>query len=248
MAETYSAGIVTAYGAAVRGGYTGTYEDWCRDMAQLGDNVQQVAEDREFVEETAQTFTAETVPGAVQTVQQAGAAQVAIVQQAGETASQQVTETGTQQVGRVQIAGAEQIEAAQEQAQAAAESAEAAAGSATGAAGSANDAGNSASAAAQSASAAADSETAAKDSETAAKDSETAAAGSASAAAESATAAAGSAAAAAASEAEAKRVEESIPADYTELTEEVSDLHSAFDALGFSVVDGAVNQTYDDGI
>lgn len=227
MAETYSAGIVTAYGAAVRGGYTGTYEDWCRDMAQLGDNVQQVAEDREFVEETAQTFTAETVPGAVQTVQQAGAAQVAIVQQAGETASQQVTETGTQQVGRVQIAGAEQIEAAQEQAQAAAESAEAAAGSATGAAGSANDAGNSASAAAQSASAAADSETAAKDSETAAKDSETAAAGSASAAADSATAAAQSAEAAARSEAEAKRVEESIPADYTELSARVDAIEEA---------------------
>lgn len=177
MAETYSAGIVTAYGAAVRGGYTGTYEDWCRDMAQLGDNVQQVAEDREFVEETAKMFTEQTVPGAVQTVQQAGAAQVTIVQQAGETASQQVTDTGTQQVGRVQIAGAVQIAAAQEQAQAAAESA----------------------------------------------------------------------AAAAASEAEAKRVEERLLPDYTALADEVSDLHSAFDALGLSVVDGAVNQTYDDG-
>lgn len=42
MAETYSAGIVTAYGAAVRGGYTGTYEQWCQDMAQLGDNVAEV--------------------------------------------------------------------------------------------------------------------------------------------------------------------------------------------------------------
>ena len=32
MAETYSAGIVTAYGAAVRGGYTGTYEEFCAEQ------------------------------------------------------------------------------------------------------------------------------------------------------------------------------------------------------------------------
>lgn len=49
MAETYSAGIVTAYGAAVRGGYTGTYEDWCRDMAQLGDNVQQIQDNADDI-------------------------------------------------------------------------------------------------------------------------------------------------------------------------------------------------------
>lgn len=35
MAKTYAAGIVTAYGAAVRGGYQGTYEDYCQEMYQL---------------------------------------------------------------------------------------------------------------------------------------------------------------------------------------------------------------------
>ena len=33
MSVRYSAGIATAYGAAVRGGYTGTYEEWCALMA-----------------------------------------------------------------------------------------------------------------------------------------------------------------------------------------------------------------------
>jgi len=55
----------------------------------------------------------------------------------------------------------------------------------------------------------------------------TAASGSATAAATSESNAADSAAAAAASEAEAKRVEESIPADYTDLAEDVSNLKSA---------------------
>lgn len=37
MAKTYSAGVTTAYGAAKRGGYTGTYEEFCSDLAQLAD-------------------------------------------------------------------------------------------------------------------------------------------------------------------------------------------------------------------
>lgn len=37
MAKTYSAGVTTAYGAAKRGGYTGTYEEFCSDLAQLVD-------------------------------------------------------------------------------------------------------------------------------------------------------------------------------------------------------------------
>lgn len=36
MSATYNAGIVTAYGAAVRGGYTGTYAQFCSDLADLG--------------------------------------------------------------------------------------------------------------------------------------------------------------------------------------------------------------------
>ena len=37
MAKTYSAGVTTAYGAAKRGGYTGTYEEFCSDLAKLAD-------------------------------------------------------------------------------------------------------------------------------------------------------------------------------------------------------------------
>lgn len=35
MATTYSSGVVTAYGAALEGGFTGTYEDFCQLMATL---------------------------------------------------------------------------------------------------------------------------------------------------------------------------------------------------------------------
>lgn len=43
MSKTISAGIVTAYGAAVRGGYTGTYAQFCEALGQLA----QVLEDFE---------------------------------------------------------------------------------------------------------------------------------------------------------------------------------------------------------
>ena len=36
---TYNAGVVTAYGSAVQGGYTGTYEQFCAQMANLGSAV-----------------------------------------------------------------------------------------------------------------------------------------------------------------------------------------------------------------
>lgn len=36
---TYDAGIVTAYGAAVRGGYTGTYEEFCTEQANFARNA-----------------------------------------------------------------------------------------------------------------------------------------------------------------------------------------------------------------
>lgn len=102
----------------------------------------------------------------------------------------------------------------------AANSATAAAGSATAAAGSATAAASSKNAAAGSASAAATSATAAAGSATAAAGSKDAAAGSASAAATSATAAAGSATA-------AQAVLDSIPEDYTNLSNDVIDLKTA---------------------
>ena len=39
MSRTYSAGIVTAYGAAVRGGYQGTYEEYCAALADMAATV-----------------------------------------------------------------------------------------------------------------------------------------------------------------------------------------------------------------
>jgi len=40
----YSAGIVTAYGAAVRGGYAGTYAQFCQDQAEFAQNARLVAQ------------------------------------------------------------------------------------------------------------------------------------------------------------------------------------------------------------
>lgn len=37
MSKTVNAGIVTAYGAAVRGGYEGTYTQFCADLGKLAD-------------------------------------------------------------------------------------------------------------------------------------------------------------------------------------------------------------------
>lgn len=109
-------------------------------------------------------------------------------------------------------------------------SATAAGQSATQAAGSATAAGNSATAAAGSA-------TQAAASETAAGASATAAAGSATSAASSATAAAGSATEADASADRAQEILDSIPEDYSELSEDVANLSSALNALDDVVIE-----------
>lgn len=44
MSERYSAGVATAYGAALRGGYTGTYNDFCNDIAKLGDITEELGD------------------------------------------------------------------------------------------------------------------------------------------------------------------------------------------------------------
>lgn len=122
MAETYSAGIVTAYGAAVRGGYTGTYDEFCAEQAGFAENAQQVAEDRAAVEQQVSDFGTVTVPAAEQQIAAAGAAQVAAVNAAGQdketdiaaAGAAQVTRvetTGTQTVGSVETAGSQQVAA-----------------------------------------------------------------------------------------------------------------------------------------
>lgn len=114
MAETYSAGIVTAYGAAVRGGYTGTYEEFCAEQASFAENAKQVGEDRAAMETLAAQFSDTTVPAAVQTVQDAGTAQIQAVESASETEQQQIALAGEAQETRVTQAGDDQVDAVEE--------------------------------------------------------------------------------------------------------------------------------------
>lgn len=103
-AKRYSAGIATAYGAAKKGGYTGTYEQFCAEQAMFAENAQYVRESREIIESTVQTFTTETVPAAVQTVENAGDAQQRLVRQTGAEVIQDVEAAGNQQMGMIEQA------------------------------------------------------------------------------------------------------------------------------------------------
>lgn len=103
-AKRYSAGIATAYGAAKKGGYTGTYEQFCAEQAMFAENAQYVRQSREIIESTVQTFTTETVPAAVQTVENAGDAQQRLVRQTGAEVIQDVEAAGDQQMGRIEQA------------------------------------------------------------------------------------------------------------------------------------------------
>ena len=111
MHNTYSAGVVTAYGAAKKAGYTGTYEEFCAEQAQFAQNAQQVREDKESVEQTVETFEETTVPAAVQAVTDAGTTQVGRVNQAGSSQVESIGEAGTTQVGNVNQAGSTQVAA-----------------------------------------------------------------------------------------------------------------------------------------
>lgn len=53
MATTYNAGIVTAYGAAVQGGYTGTYAEYCTAQANIAINADRAEDAAERAEEAA---------------------------------------------------------------------------------------------------------------------------------------------------------------------------------------------------
>lgn len=64
MAGSYNAGIVTAYGAAVRGGYTGTYEQFCAQQAnyaQTAAAVEQAKTDAQAAAQRAQDV-ADSIP------------------------------------------------------------------------------------------------------------------------------------------------------------------------------------------
>lgn len=64
---TYDAGIVTAYGAAVLGGYTGTYEEFCVQQANYAQSAAAVAQAKSDAEEAAQdaTESAEALSGSL---------------------------------------------------------------------------------------------------------------------------------------------------------------------------------------
>ena len=56
---TYDAGIVTAYGAAVRGGYTGTYEEFCIQQANYAQSAAAVEQAKEDVRELVDSIPAD---------------------------------------------------------------------------------------------------------------------------------------------------------------------------------------------
>lgn len=115
MSVKYDAGPVTAYAAAVEGGYTGTYAEFCAEQAQFAKNAQQVAQnaaqvasDKASVEATAEqvsntveTFTETTVPEATTAIQQEGTAQVQTVEAEGAEQVQAVSETGEDYIQRI---------------------------------------------------------------------------------------------------------------------------------------------------
>jgi len=121
MSKTYSAGIVTAYGAAKRAGYQGTYEDFCRQQAGYAESAATVEQAKNTAVSAASTAT--TKAGEAATA--ATAAQTAKTQ-TEQSASQALTDIATARSGAisaVRTEGATQTANATAQAQAAAQSA-----------------------------------------------------------------------------------------------------------------------------
>lgn len=132
-AQRYGLGGGDAYYDAVKyGGYTGTREQFGRDQAEFAQNATAVAEAKEEVERntqtvvnTAQTFTEETVPAAIQSVEEKGDTEedrlelrttelVEAVNTAGAVQVQAVRDEGTTQTGLVSGAGTAQVEAVEQ--------------------------------------------------------------------------------------------------------------------------------------
>ena len=161
MSKTYSAGIVTAYGAAKRAGYHGTYEDFCRQQAQYAESAATVEQAKNTAVSAASTATAK----AGEATTAATAAQTAKTQTEA-AASQALTDISTARSGAisaVQTEGQTQTANARAQAQAAAQSATTASTKASEASASATSAGQSATNAAASATSAAQSASNAQD-------------------------------------------------------------------------------------
>lgn len=129
-AQRYGLGGGDAYYDAVKyGGYTGTREQFGRDQAEFAQNATAVAQAKEEVErntqtvvDTAQMFTEETVPAAIQSVEEKADTEedrlearttelVQSINTAGAVQVQAVEDEGTEQIGLVSGAGTAQVEA-----------------------------------------------------------------------------------------------------------------------------------------
>lgn len=102
MSVRKSVGNITAYAATVKGGYTGTYEEFCAEQANFAKNAQKVAEDRAAVEKI-KTDTQDIKEAAVKEV---GDAKNEALTSIGNTARERLT--------AIQTAGAAQVEAVQD--------------------------------------------------------------------------------------------------------------------------------------
>lgn len=218
MSITYNIKM-TAYAAAVEGGYTGTYEEFCEQQATYAENVALVTEKAEQVATDAATVAldkddVETLAGQVAT----NAAAVA--------ANTETTTAAASAANTSASSAAASSDNAGRSAAAAAESATASATSASVSAGYASNAESSASEASESATEAGTSET-------------NAAASAAAAAASLGDVTAAKAEALAAIQTKGEETLESIPEDYTTLSNDVSSLKSDLENLDPGLSDEA---------
>ena len=113
MSKTYSAGIVTAYGSAKRAGYTGTYEDFCRQQAQYADNASAVEQAKQTAvsasqsadqakqdAQTASTTAQQSAQSAQGSAQSAG--QSAVDAQTAKNNAQTYAQSASQSAGSAQ--------------------------------------------------------------------------------------------------------------------------------------------------
>ena len=121
MSKTYSAGIVTAYGAAKRAGYQGTYEDFCRQQAQYADNASAVEQAKQTAVSASQSAdqAKQDAQTASTTAQQSAQSAQGSAQSAGQSAQDAQTASahaGTRAQIAASAAGSAQASAAAAQA------------------------------------------------------------------------------------------------------------------------------------
>lgn len=99
-------GAVTAYAAAVKGGYTGTYAEFCRDQAEFAENAKRAAQAAEDAER--HKIEAEKIVTDGKTVlRQETTTQIERMKAAGDEQVIRVGEAGAQAVQEVETARAD---------------------------------------------------------------------------------------------------------------------------------------------